>query len=305
MDRFDPQLNHKGAGKNFSLHQFFIWAFYSPEKSGGIMCLYTVTAQNFDLNPIPCVDLQNPTNGKYFQYNKNWIMARFKEGLTIKMLDTPTTSFIEYVPAESSWRGILAPGYTFIHHLFVEEDDADHQLKSELLRCSEQDSKDTNGMLTVLDHTNIETLAPFYEMHGFSEIAHLPGFVLMGKKFIESAKVPTFALSVYEYSHDKSHDVIISYADQSEFILYYLYRMKMEFERLGFQVKMRKLESISDARQSGSPYGTLGIFLDGEFLSHRLMNETQIEELIGTLDLNEMYPEVHNLYDAPHHRSFY
>lgn len=262
------------------------------------MCLITVTPDNFDLNPIPCVDLQNPTNGQYFQYNKNWIKSRFEEGLIIKMLDTPTTSFIEYLPAKYSWRGVLAPEYTFIHHLFVEEDDSDDRLKSELLQCSEIDSKDSNGMITVLDRTTAEALTPFYEMHGYREMAHLPGFVLMGKKFIQSAQDPTFALSMYEYSRDKSHDVIISYADQSEFILYYLYRMKMEFERLGFQVKMRKLETVNDAHHSGSPYGTLGIFLDGEFLSHRLMNETQIEELIGTLDLNEMYPEVQHLCDT-------
>ncbi|MDR9416968.1 MAG: hypothetical protein RI564_11850 [Gracilimonas sp.] len=267
------------------------------------MCPFNITAQNFEMNPIPCVDLQNPTNGQYFHYKKNWILERLNEGLQIKILDTPTASFIEYLPAELSWRGVLAPGYTFIHHLFVQEDDFDHRLKSELLQASETHSNNAKGMVTVIDQDDKKSLFSFYKMHGFKEVAQLPGFKLMAKKFDPSASDPRFALSVYDYKTHKTHDVIITYADQSEFILYYLYRMKLEFERLGFNVKMRKLKSVSEARQSGSPYGTLGIFLDGQFLSHRLMNEVQIEELIGSLDLYEVYPEIRNLY-APSYREF-
>lgn len=270
------------------------------------MHLINITANNLDLDSIPCIDFKNPANGAYFNYNRDWLTDRLEEGMVIKSMDTPFAAFIQYGPAEIAWRSVLAPGFTLIHHLHVEEDQSNHRLKSELLQHCELDSSKKNGVAVMLDVEDFRELRSFYLNHGYRETAHLPGFVLMAKKFIYSAPNPVFALSLFEQKYpNQTHNITISYANQSSFINYYIHQMKIEFQELGFHVTLQKLRNAQEARESGSPYGTFGVFLDGQFLTHRLLNRSEIETLIGTLDLNELYPETQYLYDKPRELSLY
>lgn len=264
------------------------------------MHLINVTADNLELDSIPCIDFKNPANGTYFTYNRDWLVERLREGMIMKSMDTPFAAFIQYSPAEIAWRAVLAPGFTFIHHLFVEEDQSNHRLKSELLQCCESESSEKNGVAVMLNVEDFRELQPFYLQHGYRETAHLPGFVLMVKKFIYSAPDPVFALSVFDHKYPhQSHHIAITYANQSSFINYYIHQMKKEFQELGFHVTLQKLNNVQEARESGSPYGTFGVFLDGQFLTHRLLNRNEIETLIGSLDLYELYPEREYLFDEP------
>jgi hypothetical protein len=78
--------------------------------------------------------------------------------------------------------------------------------------------------------------------------------------------------------------------------------MEREFQDLGFKVTLQKLLTAEEARQSGSPYGTFGVFLDGNFLTHHLLNREGVQELIGKQDLNIIYPEVTKKYTPEQHR---
>jgi GNAT superfamily N-acetyltransferase len=51
-----------------------------------------------------------------------WLKARQADGLRIKTLYTESgksQGMIEYVPGEKCWRPVIAPGYMFIHCIFV------------------------------------------------------------------------------------------------------------------------------------------------------------------------------------------
>lgn len=64
----------------------------------------------------------NPNNEGY-QIKRDWLKARFAEGLTIKVLYAEAArkvvGFIEYVPGEYAWRAVDAQGYLFIHCIWV------------------------------------------------------------------------------------------------------------------------------------------------------------------------------------------
>lgn len=270
------------------------------------MHLINVTADNLDLDSIPCIDFSNPANGAYFNYNRDWLVNRLDEGMVIKSMDTPLAAFIQYGPAEKAWRSVWAPGFTFVHHLHVEEDQPNHRLKSELLQHCELESSEKNGVAVMLDEEDFWELRPFFLNQGYKETALLPGFVLMTKKFIYSAPDPTFALSFFDQKYPLyTHNITITYANQSSFVTYYIHQMKKEFQELGFHITIQKLNTAQEARESGSPYGTFGVFLDGQFLTHRLLNKNEIESLIGTLDLNKLYPEIQYFDEKPRELSFY
>lgn len=256
------------------------------------MTLIKLSANTVEKGTLPCVDLKNPNSPELFTYNRDWLLDRFEEGMVIIKLDTATDAFIEYVPAEFAWKPIHAPGYTLINHVYVEEDGPEQWLKSELLQTAETNSSKTNGMVIILENEIFNKDRDFFLRRGYLEHAHIHGFTMLVKKFKTEIPVPAFSIPISKTKPSQNlHSIKISYADQSAFVNYYIHEMKVIFEDMGFNVELHRLHTPIQARESGSPYGTFGVFLDGHFLTHKLLNRRGIEELIGSLDLNEMYPE--------------
>lgn len=256
------------------------------------MTLIKLNADTIKKGTLPCVDLKNPNTSELFTYNRDWLLERFEEGMVIIKLDTPKDAFIEYVPAEFSWKPIHAPGYTMINHVYVEDDSSEQWLKSELLQTAETNNSKTNGMVIMLENEDFYKDRDFFLQRGYLEHAHIPGFTMLVKKFKTEIPAPAFFMPISETVKPIDlHEITISYADQSAFVNYYIHEMKVIFEDMGFTVVLNRLQTSEQARESGSPYGTFGVFMDGHFLTHKLLNKRGIEELIGSLDLNKMYPE--------------
>jgi hypothetical protein len=256
------------------------------------MTLIKLNIDTIGQGTLPCVDLKNPNSPELFTYNRDWLLERFEEGMVIIKLDTHKDAFIEYVSAEFAWKPIYAPDYTFINHVYVADDGPEQWLKSELLQTAETNNSKSNGMVIVLENIDFDRDREFYLQRGYLEHAHIPGFTMLVKKFKSEVPVPAFALPIAEKTNPLNpHGITISFADQSAFVNYYIYEMKVIFEDMGFDVILHRVRSPKEARESGSPYGTFGVFMDGHFLTHKLLNKHGIEKLIGSLVLNEMYPE--------------
>jgi hypothetical protein len=260
------------------------------------MTLIKLNAETIEKGTLPCVDLKNPNSSELFTYNRDWLLDRFEEGMVIIKLDTPKDAFIEFVPAEFAWKPIYAPGYTLINHVYVAEDGPEQWLKSELLQTAETNCSKTNGMVIMLENEVFNKDRDFFIQRGYLEHAHIPGFTMLVKRFKTEIPAPAFSIPISETKSSRNlHGIKISYADQSAFVNYYIHEMKVIFEDMGFNVELHRVQTPEQARGSGSPYGTFGVFMDGHFLTHKLLNKHGIEELIGSLDLNEMYPELEYL----------
>ena len=82
--------------------------------------IVTVDAGNVDRLGFFCY-MSKPKAPGYRQ-KRDWLLARFAEGLRIKMLHETggrTVGFIETIPGEYAWRVVNALGYTVIHCLWV------------------------------------------------------------------------------------------------------------------------------------------------------------------------------------------
>jgi hypothetical protein len=79
----------------------------------------TVAPENLDRLGFFCV--RNKRHPGYVA-KSSWLKRRFGEGLRIGLIlteDGAQAGFMEYAPAESSWRVVDAPGHLVIHCLWV------------------------------------------------------------------------------------------------------------------------------------------------------------------------------------------
>ena len=55
-------------------------------------------------------------------------------------------------------------------------------------------------------------------------------------------------------------------------------------KRRGKPSRIIQLKNSKDAKKWGSPFGTLGIYYEGDFLTHELMTEAKFEKTIDAMD---------------------
>jgi GNAT superfamily N-acetyltransferase len=134
-----------------------------------------------------------------YKRKTDWLKKRFKEGMTIKILDSPqdgSVGMIEYVPGEFAWRPVQAKGYMFIHCLFVVfKKYKDKGYGSLLVKECLKDAK-SQKMLGVAVVTRKGTWMAGKELFiklGFEVVdTAAPDFELLVKKFKKSAPSPRF-----------------------------------------------------------------------------------------------------------------
>ena len=73
---------------------------------------------------------------------KQWLAERLGEGLVFLKADARGKCFIEYIPAESAWAPIDAPGYMFIDCLWVSGSFKGHGYSNDLLNECIRDSRE-------------------------------------------------------------------------------------------------------------------------------------------------------------------
>lgn len=114
--------------------------------------LVTVSPPTFDQTRFAAVDRQLCT--AHAPYDKSWIMARFEEGLQIRMLPPPASGLVLFQPGRLSWRPIEGLDSALVVH--------------DLRVAADASSRSSAARLW----TAVELFARFY---GFSTILALMG----------------------------------------------------------------------------------------------------------------------------------
>ena len=106
-----------------------------------------VNAENISRYPATC--FMSPGSEGY-QTKLAWLKKGFADGLKIKLLhlenDRKCHGFIEYISGEYAWRAVEAPGYLFIHCLWITPNSAKNKgygslLLEECLKDAEKQGK--------------------------------------------------------------------------------------------------------------------------------------------------------------------
>ncbi|EMY68295.1 GNAT family N-acetyltransferase [Leptospira vanthielii] len=255
-----------------------------------MMKIISIDKENIDAEHICCAignDLKNKTRT---ESKKQWMKDRFDDGLVFKRLDERGKVFIEYMPIEKVWKPIVGKNFMVIHCLWVSGQFKGKGLSTQLLNecISDTKQKKMDGIAVVTSNQVKPFLTDkkFYLKHGFELVdTAAPYFELLVLKLNKKAKNPSFIHQTKTNIHSLKKGFTFIYSNQCPFMDEYVAILANLSKKHKIPVEIKKLKNHKEAQDLGSPFGTLGIYFDGTFLTHELMTEKKFETLIVGLGL--------------------
>ncbi len=240
-----------------------------------------VTLENIETEHICCA-FASSKNHQGMLDKKSWMKDRLREGMVFRKLNEKAKVFIEYIPAEFAWKPVIAPGYLFIHCLWVSGRYKGHGHSKDLMKYCLEDSKSYHGVCVTSGEKAFLTSSKFYKHFGF-EVADTapPHFDLMYIRHNPDAPLPKFPENTKKARINKK-GLVIQYTDQCPFGRHYVMEMKETAQQeFGLDVYLERIETGEQARNSSSAYGTFGMFLDGEFLTYQPLSSKGFIKLMN------------------------
>lgn len=121
----------------------------------------------------------------------------------------------------------------------------------------------------------------FYLHYGFEVVDSAPPyFELLVLKFNKNTKNPHFTDNAKSATCSNKKGFTFIYSNQCPFMEEYAGLLSEVSKSKKISLKIKKLENYKEAQQIGSPFGTLGIYYNGEFKTHELLSEKKFEKFI-------------------------
>jgi hypothetical protein len=245
------------------------------------MKLIEVNNENIDKYGIYCIkDKKAPG----YEAKKNWYLSNFKTGLKLIIAlneDNVQMGFIEFAPAEKSWRPVDAKYYTFIHCIFVYPNKfRNNQVAESLINFAIEGAKAENcdGICTFTSKGAWISNDKIFKKLEFEKVDKLGRFELMSKKFSDNAEDPKF-INWKEYQKDYSGWNII-YSDQCPWHQKAIIELSKVAEKEGFEITIKRIESASEAKNAPTGFGTFALIKDGKELADHYISKTRFNNII-------------------------
>lgn len=250
------------------------------------MDIISIDPHNIDQEHICCAIGNDKPNKARADLKKEWMKKRFDEGLVFKRFDQRGKLFVEYMPIETVWKPIVGKNYLVINCLWVSGQFKGKGLSTQLLNECIQDAnaKNMDG-IAVVSSTKVKpflTDKKFYIKHGFEVVDTAPPyFELLVLKLNKNPSVPQFSEQAKSGSCSNKKGFTFVYSHQCPFMEEYVALLSQLAQSKGIPSESIHLTSYEQAQQMGSPFGTLGIYYNGEFKTHELMTEKNFEKFMA------------------------
>ena len=247
------------------------------------MKIIDVTADNVEEKGFFCLMSRRTSDG--YQRKLEWLRARFKEGLCIKMLDLSEggRGFIEYIPGEYAWRPVDAAGFVFIHCLWVVGKSKGKGFASLLLEGCLADAErlGSQGVAMVTSEGNWLVGRKLLLRHGFERVDRAePGYELQVKAF-GTAPPPSFPTDWSRRAARFGQGLTVVRTDQCPYLDDAVNAALEAGRERGLKTSVVELTNPQEIRERApSPYGVFTIVLDGEVLSHYYQPKKKLKELL-------------------------
>jgi hypothetical protein len=246
--------------------------------------IITITPDNaFDYTPGPSCFVNPKQSGA--QMKLEWMEQRFEEGLTIKVLyleeEKKSTGFIEYIPGEFAWRAVNAPGYLFIHCIWIYP----NKLKkigfaSRLLEECLGDAKAAgkNGVAVITSEGSFMSGKKLFTNNGFSPVAsEEPSFELLVNQ-IREGPAPTFndwrsKLATFQGLH-------FIYSNQCPWVARSIEELSKVARDHELSPSITELKTAREAQNAPSIYATFNLIYNGVLLVDHYISKRRFENII-------------------------
>lgn len=244
------------------------------------MAYLRITEENLEKEHICCAMSNNQSVRK-----KEWLKARFREGLVFYRSTERGKCFIEYLPAENAWQPLIADNYTHIDCLWVSGSLKGHGYSNDLLGECVRDSKEQGrkGLTILCSAKKKGFLAdPKYLKYKGFQVADESdvGIQLWYLPFEDGAEVPRFKDCARHPQVDES-GFVIYYSDQCPYTYYWVPRLSKAAEEYNVPLKVVHIDSREAAQNAPTPVTNFSIFKDGKFISHEIQSEKKFLSLAG------------------------
>jgi len=248
------------------------------------MEIMTIDASNIDQEHICCAIGNDKENKARARTKKEWLKARFDDGLTFKRLDQRGKVFIEYMPIEKVWKPVIGMNYLVINCLWVSGQFKGKGHATRLLQeCVDDARKQKKDGVAVVTSGKVKpflTDKQFFVRQGFVTVDRAePYFELLTLKLNKDAMNPRFTEKAKSGKCGNEKGFTFIYSNQCVFMEEYVGLLNGVTMIMDHPCSIVKLQTCEDARENGSPFGTLGIYYNGRFLTHELMTEEKFRKL--------------------------
>ncbi len=257
------------------------------------MKIFTIDKTNIDSEHICCAIGNDKINQNRARTKKEWLKDRFDEGLIFKRLDQRGKIFIEYLPIEKVWKPIVGKNYFFINCLWVsgqfKGQGWSKQLLDECIYDAKSAKKDGIAVVSSNKVKPFLTDKNFYLKHGFNLVdTASPYFELLALKLNENSENPQFTDLAKKGECTNKTGFTFYFSNQCPFMEEYVYLLSEVLTTRNIAFKINKIANYTEAQSQGSPFGTLGIYYKGKFVTHELMPEKKFTKFIDDLINNTL-----------------
>ena len=245
--------------------------------------IITVNNENIEKEHICCAIADK--KGEYqVSSKKEWMKARFHDGLIFKKGDVRGKVFIEYIPAEKAWSPIIADGYMFINCLWVSGQYKGQGISNKLLDECIVDSKNNGkkGLAILSSDKKRPYLADkkYLTHKGFLVADEAkPYYELLYLPFDKDTDKPSFKPCAKEGKIDEE-GFVLYYSNQCPFTAKYVPIIEEIAKSRNINMQIKKYETIEEAQNSPSPFTTYSLFYDGEFITNDILNEKKFIKIL-------------------------
>lgn len=242
-----------------------------------------ITEENIDSEHICCAMSNRQSDRK-----KEWLKARFREGLVFYRSEERGKCFIEYIPAENAWHPLLADGYMHIDCLWVSGALKGHGYSSELLNecVRDAEAQGRKGLCILSSAKKKGFLAdPKYLRHKGFRVADESdtGIQLWALPFRKGEEPPRFK-DCARHPRVEESGFVLYYSDQCPYTYYWVPRLAEEASKHGIPLKVVYIDSREAAQNAPSPVTNFSLFRDGRFITHEILNEKKFLALAHAAD---------------------
>lgn len=245
-----------------------------------------LTSENLAQQHICCA-LSGKTDGEGVLAKKEWLRARFADGLVFLKLNARGKVFIEYLPAEHAWAPVVAPHQMYINCFWVSGSYKKQGHGAALLAQCIADAK-AAGMqgVTVLSAAKKKPFlsdGAYLKRKGFVVADTTEtGYELLWLPLAEGTPPPQFHPAAKRGETDLP-GLVLYYTAQCPHTAFYAPLLGQLAAQQGVPVTLCKLQSAAEAQRAPAPFTTYSLFWQGRFLTNEILSPTKIEALLQTL----------------------
>lgn len=220
-----------------------------------------------------------------WQDKREWMLARFAEGMELRLLGGKERGFVEFMPASQCWRAIEdADDLMAIHCIWVVGKSKGHGHARTLLEEVERTARARgfNGITVLASKGNWLAKPALFAHFGFEMVEETaPGFALMVKRF---APGPTPRLSGGWAAKAAAcgAGLTVLRSAQCPYLEDAAEHVRTFAAAQGIPFKDVRLESAADIRtRAPSPYGVYALVRDGRLVAYHYLLPKDLAQVLA------------------------